>query len=72
MATETKTTRGTVCEVLPGNLYRVELHGSNKEVICYVTGRMKRAHIRMLIGDHVDVVLDPYGGKTTNRIMRRL
>lgn len=72
MAKTTETVKGTVCEILPNNQYRVELHIGEKEVLCYVSGKMKKNHIRMLVGDHVDVVLDPYGGKATNRITRRL
>lgn len=66
------TTRGIVCEVLPNNQFRVELHGSNREVICYLGGKMKLHKIRVLVGDNVDLVLGPYGGKATNRITKRL
>ena len=64
---------GSVTEVLPSNLYRVQLDGEDaKSVICYLAGKMKLNHIRVLIGDRVTVVLDKYGGKATNRITRRL
>ena len=32
---------------------------------------MKRARIQLLVGDRVEVVLDPYLGKTTDRIVWR-
>lgn len=64
------TSRGVIFESLPNQLYRVKLE-SEKEVLCYVSGRMVKNKIRLLIGDKVEVVVDPYGGKNTNRIVRR-
>ncbi len=62
--------RGIVVECLPAALYRVDF-GDGKEKLCYLAGKMKFNHIRVLVGDSVDVVLDPYGGKATNRIIKR-
>ncbi len=50
---------GTVLEVLPDNRYRVELDNGH-EVLAYISGRMKRAHIRVLAGDRVTVEMTPY------------
>lgn len=61
---------GKVVEVLAGGLYRVDIAG--REYLCYLAGKMKVNHIRVLMGDDVNVVLDPYGGKATNRIVKRL
>lgn len=72
MARIEATATGTVCEVLPNGHYKVELHGSEKEVIGYLAGKMNLHHIKVLVGDHVSIILDPYGGKATNRITRRL
>lgn len=66
---EKNTVYGLVIEVLPAGLYRVEIEG--KEYLCYLAGKMKLNHIRVLLGDKVEVVLDPYKGKATNRIVRR-
>jgi translation initiation factor IF-1 len=69
---------GIVREVLPKNLYRVELttglfnDKERKEVICYEAGKLRLHKIRIVIGDNVSIVLDKFGGKTTNRIVRRL
>lgn len=60
---------GEVIESLPNALYRVQV--GDKEVVCYLAGKMKINNIKVLVGDKVEVVLDPYGGKTTNRIVRR-
>lgn len=59
-----------VIETLPNLNYKIEYQG--KEYICYVAGKMKKAKIRVEVGDRVRVILDPYGGKNTNRITWRL
>jgi translation initiation factor IF-1 len=59
-----------VIESLPNARYKVEHEG--KEYVCYVAGKMRMNKIAVLVGDWVRVILDPYGGKETNRIIRRL
>jgi len=39
-------------------------------VLAYLAGKMRLHRIRVLVGDQVDMVLDPYGGRA--RIVRRL
>lgn len=71
------TVSGEVIEVLPNNLYKVSFLeikngiGGNVERLAYMGGKMRKNKIRVMIGDKVEVVLDPHGGKTTNRIVRR-
>ena len=60
---------GTVVEALPNLTYKVDVDG--REVGCYISGKMKKNKIMVLVGDKVEVVLDPYNGKMTNRIVRR-
>lgn len=73
---ETKTTvNGTVEEVLPNSLFRVRVapneDGTEGElVLAYLAGKMRLHHIRVLMGDQVEMVLDPYKGRA--RIVRRL
>jgi len=73
---ETKTTvTGTVEEVLPNSLFRVRLpdkeDGTEGELILtYLAGKMRLHRIRVLMGDQVEMMIDPYGGKA--RIVRRL
>lgn len=77
-AEETKTTTiGTVEEVLPNSLFRVRIPASGGEgetekplVLAYLAGKMRLHRIRVLMGDSVEMVLDPYGGRA--RIVRRL
>ncbi|MCX6751630.1 MAG: translation initiation factor IF-1 [Candidatus Nomurabacteria bacterium] len=63
------TTRGVVTESLPSTLFRVKIE-DNKEILAYLSGKMRMHRIKVLIGDSVEVVLDPYGGK--GRIIKRL
>lgn len=60
---------GLVLEALPNALFKVELSPDNI-ILAYLSGRMRINHIRILIGDKVKLILDPYGGK--GRITRRL
>lgn len=70
-----KTAVGTVEEVLPNSLFRVRLtveEGAPEQplVLAYLAGKMRLHRIRVLMGDQVDMVMDPYGGRA--RIIRRL
>jgi translation initiation factor IF-1 len=61
---------GTVEEALPNALFRVMLDGADKPIITYLAGKMRKFKIRVLVGDRVAVVPEPYGGKA--RISKRL
>ena len=61
---------GMVLEALPNALFRVKLESDEKEILAYLSGKMRLNRIKVLIGDNVEVVLDPYGGR--GRITRRL
>jgi len=73
---ETKSTvNGTVEEVLPNSLFRVrvpalEEGGEGELLLAYLAGKMRLHRIRVLMGDQVEMVTDPYGGRA--RIVRRL
>jgi translation initiation factor IF-1 len=60
---------GVVTEALPNTLFRVQLTGEDKTILAYLAGKMRLHRIRVLVGDKVEVLLDPYGGK--GRITRR-
>ncbi len=70
------TARGIVTEALPSTLFRVILEGikneegENKEILAYLSGKMRMHRIKVLVGDNVEILLDPYGGK--GRIIKRL
>ncbi len=63
---------GIVVEALPNTLFRVKLDGTDPEqiVLAYLAGKMRMNRIRVLIGDKVELELDPYGGRA--RVTRRL
>ena len=63
------TTRGVVTESLPSTLFRVKIQ-DDKEILAYLSGKMRMHRIKVLIGDSVEVVLDSYEGK--GRIIKRL
>ena len=71
------TARGFITEALPSTLFRVEIEDNKGEkteeqrkILAYLSGKMRMHRIKVLIGDSVEVVLDPYGGK--GRIVKRL
>ncbi|MCH7597524.1 translation initiation factor IF-1 [Patescibacteria group bacterium] len=66
---EKGTINGTVDEALPNTLFRVTLENSD-QILTYLSGKMRKYRIRVLIGDKVVVELDHYGGK--GRIIKRL
>jgi len=59
---------GTVIEALPNTLFRVEIE-NGQTMISYLSGKMRIHRIKVLVGDRVEVLLDPYGGK--GRIIKR-
>ena len=61
---------GVVTEALPNTLFKVKFAEKDKELLAYLAGKMRMHRIRVLIGDKVEVELDPYGGR--GRIIRRL
>lgn len=64
------TVTGTVEEVLPNSLFRVRLEDREDLLLAYLAGKMRLHRIRVLVGDTVELVTDPYGGRA--RIVRRL
>jgi translation initiation factor IF-1 len=59
---------GVVSEALPNTLFRVTI--GDQQILAYLGGKMRMHRIKILVGDKVDVLIDPYGGK--GRITRRL
>jgi len=61
--------QGTVEEALPNAMFRVSLE-SGEVILTYLAGKMRLHRIKVLVGDKVQIKLDPYGGK--GRITRRM
>ncbi len=63
---------GTVVEALPGTMFRVEL-ADGHQVLAYLSGKMRKYYIRILLGDKVRVELTPYDlekGRITYRFKK--
>ncbi|MEA3350194.1 MAG: translation initiation factor IF-1 [Chloroflexota bacterium] len=50
---------GTITEALPGTQFKVELDNGH-EIVAYLSGKMRRYYIRVLLGDQVTVEMSPY------------
>ena len=50
---------GTVTEALPGTQFKVRLDNDH-EVLAYLSGKMRKYYIRILLGDRVRVEMSPY------------
>ncbi len=63
---------GIVEEALPNAMFRVSVKKDNDTtlVLSYLSGRMRRFKIRVLVGDKVGMIMDKYGGKS--RIVKRV
>ncbi|MBE2199580.1 MAG: translation initiation factor IF-1 [Anaerolinea sp.] len=60
---------GKVVELLPNTQFRVELDNGHL-VLAYLSGRMRKYYIRILLGDRVRVEMSPYDlerGRVTYR-----
>ncbi|WP_038206511.1 translation initiation factor IF-1 [Xenophilus azovorans] len=65
--------QGAVTEVLPDSRYRVTLENGH-EVIAYSGGKVRKNHIRIILGDKVSLEMSPYDltkGRITFRHLER-
>ncbi len=60
---------GTIVEALPGTQFKVRLENGH-DVLAYLSGRMRKYYIRILLGDRVKVEMSPYD-LTRGRIVFR-
>jgi translation initiation factor IF-1 len=60
---------GVVIEALPGTQFKVRLE-TGHEVLAYLSGKMRKYYIRILLGDRVRVEMSPYD-LTRGRIVYR-
>jgi translation initiation factor IF-1 len=62
---------GQVTEVLPGNMYRVQLDDNQHVILAYLGGRLKQHKIKIILGDKVRVEVSTYDlskGRVTYRL----
>ncbi len=72
MAEEKIEVEGTVIEALPGTQFKVRLDNGH-EILAYLSGKMRKYYIRILLGDRVRVEMSPYDlsrGRITYRYKR--
>jgi translation initiation factor IF-1 len=62
--------QGRIIESLPSLSFKVELE-DGKEILAYLSGKLKRFRIKVLAGDKVLVEMSPYDEKR-GRIVYRL
>ena len=65
---------GTIVEALPNTMFRVQLDNGH-EVLAYLSGKMRKYYIRVLLGDRVVVELSPYDltrGRITYRHKKKV
>jgi translation initiation factor IF-1 len=60
---------GTIVEALPATQFRVRLDNGH-DILAYLSGKMRKYYIRILLGDRVRVELSPYD-LTRGRIVYR-
>ena len=54
------TVEGEVIENLPNTLFKVRLMNSEKVILCYLSGKMRKNYIKILPGDKVRMELTHY------------
>lgn len=69
--TKDKTLRktGTIIESLPSTNFKVKLD-DGEEILCYLSGKLRKFQIKILPGDKVTVELSPYDPKRGRIIYR--
>lgn len=60
---------GIVIEALPNTLFKVQMEG-DKEIIAYLSGKMRMHRIKVVVGDKIEMFCDDYGSRA--RITKRL
>lgn len=60
---------GTVTEAFPGGKFNVELENGH-HVLAYLSGKMRRYYIRVLLGDRVKIEISPYDLKRGRIVYR--
>jgi translation initiation factor IF-1 len=59
MAEEAIVLEGKIVDTLPNAMFRVELENGHT-VLTYLSGKMRKYYIRVLLGDRVKVEMSPY------------
>lgn len=65
------TATGTVIQELGNSMFKVTLDDIGSEILCTISGKIRKNYIRILAGDRVNVEISPYD-LTKGRIVTRL
>jgi translation initiation factor IF-1 len=65
------TLTGKVDEVLPNNTFRIKIDNMDHMILCYMSGRLKKNKIKVIMSDNVKVEVSTYD-LTKGRIVYRL
>lgn len=51
---------GVVVQALPNATFKVVLDDNEMEILCHISGRMRKNKIRVEVGDRVDIEMSAY------------
>lgn len=72
MSKDLLTIEGKIVEVLPNQMFKVEINSRDShQVTCYTGGKLRQFKIRLVNGDDVLIEMSPYD-LNKGRIVRRL
>jgi len=63
--------QGEIIDILPNQMFRVQLSEYSQNIICYTAGKLRQNKIRLVLGDTVKVEVSPYDlskGRITYRL----
>lgn len=63
--------QGTIVEILPNVMYRVKLAINDSVILCYSCGKIKKARVRIFVGDLVEVEINSYNVEK-GRLVRKI
>ena len=61
---------GVITDVLPGATFKVKLNDVDREILCHLSGKMRKFSIKCILGDRVELEMSPYD-MDKGRITRR-
>ncbi|MBI1975087.1 MAG: translation initiation factor IF-1 [Parcubacteria group bacterium] len=61
---------GEILEALPSTTFKVRLD-DGREVLAHLSGKMRIHHIKIMVGDRVEVELSPYDEKRGRIVYRK-
>jgi translation initiation factor IF-1 len=70
MKQEAIVVEGSVVETLPGTTFKVKLDGADREILCHLSGKIRKNNIKILMGDKVKIEMSMYD-LTKGRIIYR-